>query len=452
MTIVWISRAPDARSKPNILLITLDTTRWDHLSCYGHSVEITPTLDKLAGEGVKYEHAITPSSWTLSAHASLFTGMLPTHHNAHFGIDQNAETDETVAFTFYPLHPTLPTLAGELRKAGYYTRGVTGGPTLDSDFGFGHGFDHYDDRLPKGESPERHAGVVTFLATRWLKEYCSNPDAKPFFLFLNYFDPHNPYQAPAPWGNSKVPEELFNLRSPRYDDVFSGNRDLTDEERRILLSQYSDEVRFMDNQIGRLFDEMKRLGVYDSTLIVATSDHGESFGEHRLLEHGRALYEELIRVPLIIKYPSRDEKRSVVERRVSILSIMPTLLHYIGHPIPKTVECGTLDEGDQLLIAEIYRDIVWIKTYGERFDRDQKTIYDGNHKWIWQSNGEHELYEISEDPEEKNNLFGKLPDVERRFQSRLVPLIEESKKLSSITPPQIDKELQQRLKALGYTQ
>ena len=183
---------------------------------------------------------------------------------------------------------------------------------------------------------------------------------KPFFLFLNYYDPHTPYRPPEPWGDPNIPPELCDIHSGHYDDVLKGVRELTEEEHRVLLSQYDGEIRFTDSQIEWLFFEMKQLGVYDSTLIVVTSDHGESFGEHRLLGHGRALYEDLVRVPLIIKYPQNDRKVGVAEDRVSILSLMPTLLEYIGRPVPGTISCGTLSHKKQVLVAEIFRDVGWI--------------------------------------------------------------------------------------------
>jgi choline-sulfatase len=206
----------------------------------------------------------------------------------------------------------------------------------------------------------------------------------------------------------------------------------------------------MDNEIGRLFGEMKRQGLYDSTMIIVTSDHGETFGEHRLLEHGRALYEELVHVPLIVKYPSKDGRKGIVDRRVSIMSIGPTILRYVGLPLPKTACPTSLEDDDQVLIAEIYRDISWIVAFGERFDRDQKAIYDGDYKWIWDSRGRHELYDIAKDPGEEHNLWGTLPEKERKLQAELKPLIEESKQLSSLRTPELDKELKGRLRALGY--
>jgi len=443
---VWALRPFGPPPRPNILLIILDTTRWDHLSCYGYAEKTTPTIDKFAEEAVRYEYAISPSSWTLPAHASLFTGMLSTHHGAHFGSGAETEVERIHDLSFYPLHSSHVTLAEELKKAGYRTAGIVSSPVLKAKLGFGKGFDYYDDY----KLFDRRANEVSTLATDWLIEHRSLSSGRPFFLFLNYYDPHTPYNPPAPWGEENVPDDLIYIYSGHYDDVLRGARDLTDDERSVLLKQYDGEIRFMDNQIERLFFEMRRLGLYDSTWIIVTADHGESFGEHRLLEHGRALYEDLIRVPLIMKYPKDNAKKGVIKRRVSILSIMPTILEYIRQPVPTTVETGTLHDKNQVLVSEAFRDITWVTFYGKRFDRSQKALYDGNYKWIWNSSGNHELFAIIQDPAEMNNLAGTLPHVEKRCQARLEPLIQESNRMAELTPLEIDEELKDRLRALGY--
>lgn len=445
-----VSGGPDG--KPNVLLITLDTTRRDHLSCYGYRKETTPNIDSLAEESVKYERAIAPSSWTVPAHASLFTGMLPTHHNARFGVDENATPSGVHEFSFYTLHPSLPTLAEELGKAGYVTAGIIAGPLLRSAFGFERGFGHYDDGLAQGKNYERNADEVTSLAVRWLERHRLSQNSRPFFLFLNYFDPHSPYFPPEPWGNPDVEEGSCSVHNGLYEDVFRGTRELTSEERETLVEQYDGEISYMDSGIGRLFENMKRLGLYDSTLIVVTSDHGESFGEHGLLEHGRALYEELIRAPLLLKYPGKEKKRGVVNDRVTIVSLMPTILEHVGHPIPETVRFGTLDDTGQALVAEVFRDMAWTTIYGDRFDRDQKAIYRDNYKLIWSSDGRHELYDLSSDPAEQTNLSASLPEIRQHLLSQLNFLIEESGTMSALSPPEIDQELKERLRALGYTQ
>ncbi len=349
----------------------------------------------------------------------------------------------------------MPTLAEELKKTGYRTGAIVGGPLLHSVFGMDRGFDdYYDENLHsfKGYEFYRRADETTRMALRWLTHHLSISENAPFFLFLNYYDPHNPYRAPEPWGDPEVPPEVCDIHSGRYDEVLNGTRELTEQERAILTAQYDNEIKFMDFQIGRLLFEMKQLELYDSTLIIVTSDHGESFGEHRLLGHGRALYEELVRVPLIVKYPMGDQEPGVVSKRVSIASIMPTILERVGQRVPANSTYGTLDRGNQMLVAECYRDNFWIEAYGVRFDRDLKAMYETEYKWIWNSDGGHELYNVLHDPDENKNLRGELPLVENRLQSRLAPLTGKPQRKTSSDPPLLDENLKRRLKALGYMQ
>ena len=453
-----ISRSTTLASRPNILLITLDTTRWDHISCYTRTgPPTTPAIDMLSRQGVLYEHAISPSSWTLPAHASIFTGMLPSQHEAGFTPAEKVAAPEKVTVpeddsnVFRPLHPTIPTLAEQLKKANFDTAAIIGGFFLHSQFGLNRGFDYYDDHFDARQWFDRNADDITFEAVRWLKKRLRNGDNKPFFLFLNYFDPHDAYQPPPPWGDPDAPQDIYDIFSTdRYSEVFRGNRDVTNEERDVLSSQYNAEIRFMDSEIGRLIQQMKRMEFYDSTMIIIVADHGESLGEHRLLGHTHALYENVVRVPLIIKYPIRDNKRGKLEHPVSIVSIMPTILEYLALPIPETSTNVTLDDENQNLVSEIFRNKKLIQRHGKRFDRSLKALYDGDYKWIWNSNGKHELYNLKEDSYEKHNLAGKLPEVEQRFMKQFDSLAERSDRYASDDIPELSKELKEQLKTLGY--
>ncbi|RJP16632.1 MAG: hypothetical protein C4520_18540 [Candidatus Abyssobacteria bacterium SURF_5] len=437
--------------RPNTILMTLDTTRMDYLSCYGYPARITPVIDKLAEEGLKYEFAISPSSWTLPAHASIFTGMLPSYHSAHYGKGENAEKGVLGGPSFYTLHPAFPTLTECLKEAGYLTKAIVSGPVLQEKFGFGQGFDHYDDDFPAGME-HRVGDDTTDLAIGYLTAYVRGLQQQPFFLFLNYFDPHNPFSAPAPWGTPDLNPDLVNIASGHYDDVYKGNRVLTAEERELLLKEYVNEIRFMDHQIGRLFSYLKDCDLYDDAFIVITSDHGECFGEHDHLEHGHSLNEELLRVPLIIKYPAKHRRSGVVKERVSTAGVMSTILDYLNLPAPPGVKFASFDTGGHELAAEIFEDLNFVQKYGERYSRNQKAVYDGTFKFIWSSDGKHELYNISNDPLEVVNLYGRMPDLEKRLQAKLDPLIYESNRMTSLTTPELDEELRGRLRALGYIQ
>ncbi len=445
----WFFLRPHRR--PNVLLITMDTTRWDRVSCYGKASNLTPAVDKLAAEGVRYEYALSPSSWTLPAHASIFTGTLPSTHRADFA---NTEGEVWAGpLQINKLRSDLPTLAEELKKAGYRTSAVVSGPLLHSRFGVDRGFDYYSDYDPKTfrvKPFNRPADQTTTSALQWLETYYFAPADTPFFLFVNYYDAHSPYHAPPPFGSQTADEERYDVRSGYYEDIYRGTRELSKADREFLTKEYEGEIRFVDSQIGRLFQGMKELGLYEETLIVVTADHGESFGEHNLLEHGRALYEELVRVPLIIKFPSWDHRHGLIKGMVSTISIMPTILHYLDCPIPDTVQYGTLEEKKSLLAAEISRDASWINMYGSRYDVDRQAVYDGDYKLIWNSNGVMELYNIRNDPAEDVNLYGKMPEVEQILQAKLQRLEKFAAPTAVAESPVLDEDLKKSLKALGY--
>ena len=279
---------PPPRAPANVVLITLDTTRPDHLGVYGYERATSPTLDMLAAESQVFDNAYSTSSWTLPAHASLFTGMLPTSHGADKDPDGalvlSAAVETPESWKIYRANAPrddVQTLAEVLKGAGYATGAVVGGPWMKRVFGLGRGFDSYDDENVVADG--RAAGEVTERARTWLRA-----QKTPFFLFLNYFDPHTPYTAPTPYVKRVLGAEPFS-------------RDASQDQKALLL--YDAEIRYTDDQIALLFLELRRLGLYDSSWIVVTADHGELFGEHDRHGHGVTLDQEVVRIPLIVKPP-----------------------------------------------------------------------------------------------------------------------------------------------------
>jgi arylsulfatase A-like enzyme len=187
-------------------------------------------------------------------------------------------------------------------------------------------------------------------------------------------------------------------------------------------------------------------------MIIITADHGESFGEHNLMDHGRALYEELIKIPLIIKYPS-SLKIGAFESPVSLLDIMPTVLSTVGIPLSQNIqwEVITNEVSHRKLYAESYRDKLWIEKLGNRFDRDLLAVYSGDFKYIWASNGKHQLYNLGKDPNESQNLIHEMPkivaNIDRELKKRL-PLFKSSRSINE--SPQVDNAIKEKLRALGY--
>lgn len=277
------SGAKGQRASPNLVLVTLDTTRADHLGCYGADGDRTPALDRLAARGTRFARALTPSPLTLPAHASLLTGLAPRAH----GLRDNG---------IGSLPDDLPTLATVLAKRGYATAALVASRVLDRRFGLDRGFAVYDDamaaeRLGEFGYPERDAAAVTEAALGWLAE---RRDERPFFLWVHYYDPHAPYAPPA--------------RFRRHGD-------------------YGGEIAYVDAEVGRLLAALPDQGA--GTMVAAVGDHGESLGEHGEDGHGIFVYGATLRVPLILAGPGVDAGE-VHEDLVSTVDLAPHLLGLLG--------------------------------------------------------------------------------------------------------------------------
>jgi len=320
------------KDAPNILVLVVDTLRADHLSLYGYDRPTSPNLEAIAKQGVMFDDAISPSSWTLPAHASMLTGLLPHEHGA-------AEED--------PLDHRNPTIGEILQAHGYRTAGFSGNSLYFSRrAGLNRGFIYFDDyfysmadrfgrtlwgRLtssiygkfrPRSEFPIRQrAEVVNRKAFEWIDSDHSHP----FFAFLNYFDVHNPYLPPRPYRGrfSKVKDPGGWLRE---DNSFPR---LTPEQMQEEVDAYDGGIVYVDTEIENIFSELKQRGLDKNTLVIITADHGESFGDHGLLKHRNALYRELIRVPLVVWWPGTVPAGLHVATPVSTASLPATLLEAV---------------------------------------------------------------------------------------------------------------------------
>ncbi len=290
--------AAKAASKPplNVVVITIDTLRPDHLGCYGYKQIRTPNIDALAASGDRFAHAFTSVPVTLPSHTVIFTGTYPTYSGIH-------------DFAGNKLGPAQPTLASVLQSHGYATGAVVASAVLDSRFGLNRGFDFYYDhfdfnRLQESniEEMERPGNVVADVTLDWLaKNY-----KKKFFFWMHLYDPHFPYRPPAP-----------------YDAEYKDR-------------PYDGEIAFADEQVGRLIRFLKEKGVYQNTLIVLSGDHGESLGEHGEKTHGFFIYNSTLHVPLIIHLPGAGSGQTLPDL-VNLADIMPTVVHALDMDIPKEV-------------------------------------------------------------------------------------------------------------------
>lgn len=309
---------------PNLIIITVDTLRQDHLGCYGSDTKTT-ALDKLAAEGFRFRDCVTVAPTTLPSHTSLFTGLYPARHgvrlNGRFQVPDEAQT-----------------LAETLLAKGYRTAAFVGSAVLNKHYALDQGFQIYNDDVGSdvnSAQAQRRAADVSHAAIDWLEGVKT-----PFFLWVHYFDPHGPYDPPPPYDSNYYEG---NPRSPKYTSmegipvVYYQKLDgITDI--RYPLAQYKGEVTYTDNAIGQLLEAVDRRGLRDNTLVLMTADHGESLGENNYyFDHGETLHDTSMRVPLIIRAPWLEGTR-VVEGPVSLVDVYPTVLDILDIEVPEGIQ------------------------------------------------------------------------------------------------------------------
>jgi choline-sulfatase len=392
----------------NILLITIDTLRADRLGCYGFANASTPTLDALAGRGVRFATAVTHVPLTGPSHASILTGRTPLGH----GFRDNGG---------FVLPPDLGTAPEVFRQAGYRTAAFVSGFPLDRRFGMDRGFETYDDHLPRGNDRrrtpyvERFGDATTEATLRWLEAPAPAGAARPFFAWVHYYDPHAPYEPPG------------------------------DLAERFRGSPYDGEIAFVDRQIAGLMEALERKGVLARTLVLVTADHGESLGEHGEGTHGLFLYDATLRIPFLMSGPGVPAGR-VATTVARGIDVFPTLLDYAGLPARSDVEGRSLRpaaDGRELEDAPLYAESL----YGER-EYGWAPLFawrTARHKFILAPRPE--LYDLEVDaPEATNQLAGeasKAEELRRKLQSAL------SQPVRSVAAD-ADPEAAERLAALGY--
>ncbi len=417
--------------RPSLLLVTLDTTRADHLGCYGYARATSPHLDALAGESTVFTRAIAPATWTLPSHASLFTGKCPTSHGARYDTTGDLVLTSVIpnrpglsAYRVRGVAPTETTLAGILRQAGYRTGGVAGGPWLKAIFGLGTGFESWDDDGIDSVSG-RIAADVNARAVPWLETV-----AEPFFLFLNYFDAHAPLTPPPGFADAFLPAPLAPGARPSPEQT---------------LALYDGEIRYADQHLGEVLATLRRRGLYDRTWIIVTADHGELFGEHGLQGHGTAPYQEVLHVPFVSKPPRGDGGIGQRSDRIQLTDVMPLVLDRLGVPRPPGIQGGVPPHLGRPLMAESY-------TLAALYPRgDWIAIFDGDWKFMWNSRGASELYDLAADPHEEHNLIAAEPDRAASLERTMHAYLSTLPRSQGTGPARaVDDRTRDALKNLGY--
>jgi len=418
--------ATEDHTPPNVLLVTLDTTRVDHLSTYGYARATSPQLDRLAAEGTAHTRAVSPSSWTLPAHASLFTGKLPRSHGARYDPEGPlllaAAIDAPEGIRARGLAPGERTLAARLRDAGYATGAVVAGPWLLEAFGLAAGFEHWDD-AGIVDYAGRPAHEVVAAARRWLGTVLRSEPRRPFFLFVNLYDPHFPYDPPSAHARRFLPPGV----------------QLDRQQRAQWPALYDAEIFAMDEQLGILLDYLRESGVWDETLVVVTSDHGELFGEHGEWGHGRFLHQPLLAIPLVVKPARGGGRASRDDERVSLHQVFGWILDAtIGHD-------GEDPEPSETVLAEVHPMTATDST------GHWVALWDGPLKYLRASSGVERLHDLERDPSEEVDLARKRPKDLARLRTRL------DRELAALPAPlpagaevEIDRETREALERLGY--
>ncbi len=449
-----------AERPPDAILITLDTTRPDRLGVYGHDGATSPNLDRFAAGATVYDRAYATSSWTLPTHASMFTGLYPMQHGAQ-SVPQGP--NKSLGYGVRPLQQSFVTLAELLKEAGYRTGAVVAGPALRKELGVAQGFEVYDDEFTSaGEKfTGRRAEKVADLAIKMVDSF---GDA-PYFLFVNFFDAHAPYRPPPPYSDVLGPpptkeqthagiEILKGLVKKLDDDTAAvAVNDLAPADRESMdrqLAGYDAEIRYMDHHLGRLLDSLLEGPAGERTIVVITADHGESFGEHYFFSHGANLYEDNVRVPLIVRYPGQHTGRRI-ETTAQNHRLFASILREVGVAAPDGAAGMTLEDAPPAIVLQVKRSESNVQIFGEFFERDLISLVGWPHKLIESTRGRTELFSLEGDPDELVNLTTVDADTAAQLSKNLAEFVVEHPPLFDADGrAELREETVEALKAMGY--
>lgn len=390
----------------HVVLISLDTTRADHFSCYGFPERTTPHIDEVAENAVRFEHVVSPVPITLPAHSSMLTGTIPPFHGVHHNIG-------------YKLGAENITLAEILKGQGFQTAAIIGAIVLDRKMGLDQGFDLYNDQF--GElhrnrfGRERKADEGTRAAIDWLEKSSEEKS----FLFLHYYDPHVEYAPPEPFASA-----------------FSDN-------------PYAGEIAYTDDCIGQVIGKLKELGIYDSTLLIITADHGEMLGEHGEDEHTYFIYEAAIRVPMIIKVPGQDNPLTIAEP-VGLVDIVPTVCSLLDIELPGPVQGMDLSGFLRGEVPGQYERHIYAESTGPARIGVSSLMSISTGRWKYIQAPRAELYDVYADPGEARNLLADEKQRARILEDKLKQILEHSVRRDQDSSIELDAESIRKLESLGY--
>ena len=436
---------PPDGAKPNILLISIDSLRADHVHSYGYERETSPSMDALAQEGVLFRYTVAPTSWTLPAHVTMLTSLPPAYHKVTADLTR--------------LDPEAVTLAEVLRAAGYETAAFVSGAYLRAEYGHRQGFDHFDDysALPLAWNAHRQitSPDLLRLVTKWIDDWDRGGRRRPFFIFLHMWDVHYDYDPPSPYDRMFDPDYTGSITSENFEGNRAINPKMDPRDLEHIVALYDGEIRYTDEHLGRLFSFLRERGVFDDTVVTVTSDHGDEFFEHGKKGHRRTLYDEVLLVPLIMRYPKRIPAGKVVTDQVRLIDLAPTLLSLAGVDPPDSFGLARLDpEYAGRDLSAYWREAEPpppVPAYGQ-LSYQLGSVRTNDWKLIVRLTGDPrpELYNLREDPGEQNDLSDRQTALLDEFYHRLMAFRRGGEKESLATPVVMAREHLEALRSLGY--
>ena len=440
-------------STRNVLLVTIDTLRADHMSAYGYARPTTPFIDGLAREGTLFRNAFAHAPLTLPSHSSIMTGQLPAKHGARTNWE--------------PVHDEgVETLAERCRQRGLETAAVVAGFVLNRRFGLDQGFDFYDDEF---ESGYRRADEVFAAATRWMG--ARSPE-RPYFLWLHFMDAHGPYMPPpraiVELGET-LPQDPRRLEEARRAAILE-NRPPSEEELRQLELLYDGEIRYVDAVLAMLFAELEKRGMLADTLVVLTADHGEGFDHDYYFDHGDRLYDSQLHVPLILveRPASRVPRGRVVEDLVRSVDILPTISELMGWERRELAGSSLTpffsdgaSQRPRVALSETY--LRRAKGYSQHTglapsERSAGSLYSLRslerkliQTVLTDRDARLECYDVAADPGEERDLSATLPEGAAELRAALARYVDLAGPISGEFDPTLSDEDVEKLESLGYS-
>ena len=418
---------------PDLLVVTLDTTRADHLGCYGYPRDTSPRLDELAAESLLFEQFVVPMATTLPCHTSLFTGLAPEEHGVLGNLSYTGER-------FVPPE-LISTFASYLQGIGYSTAGFVSGAPLKRATGIAEGFQHFDQ--PKGK--ERRASKTTRRTLNWLER---NRDLEPLFLWVHYFDPHSPYAPPKRYRKLFEHDEDLDAHLQRREMAY---------KQTARLDRYDGEIAFMDAQLGELLDAFRAAGDWSNLVVLVAGDHGEGLRQHGQLMHGLVWHEQL-HAPLLMRLPGHEARR--VPQLLSASDVLPTLLGQLELPDEEAFLAQV--SGQDVLAPDWQGRPILSRSSVRRANPKGKlepvpstfSLTSSQWKYTSSDDGSEALYHRSDDPFELRSILDDHPDLVAELRQSLTQRLEQQRargeELGSGRTEELDEGMLEELKELGY--